>query len=273
MIKFLKSIKLFHNKMKEDHVGAFAASAAYFIMLSFIPFIMLLFSLIQYTPVTKSDIYTLATTILPSTLDPMVISIVDEVYSKSIAIVSITAITAAWTAGKGALSIMRGLNNIYKVKETRNYVILRARSAFYVLIFVLSIVLSLLFLVFGNKIHTFIVKNMPLLGKISEVLIHIRTLVLFCLLIFFFLIIYTYIPNRKTSIKSQFPGALFTATAWSIFSFGFSIYVDKFGGFSYMYASLTNIILVMLWLYFCMYLMLIGAEVNCYYENRYKQIV
>lgn len=268
MKKYIKIIKLFLNRMNEDHVGAFAAWAAYFIMLSFIPFIMLLFSLVQYTPVTKSNIYTLVTSILPSVIDPMVISIIDELYSKSFAVVSITAITSAWSAGKGALSIMKGLNNIYRVKETRNYILLRIRSAFYILIFVLAIVLSLLLLVFGNRIHLFIVRNIPILIQVSEVLINIRTFGIFLFLIFFFLIIYTYVPNRKASIKSQFPGALFTASSWSLFSFGFSVYFDRFHGLSYMYASLTNIILVMLWLYFCMYLMLIGAEVNCYFERK-----
>ena len=40
------------------------------------------------------------------------------------------------------------------------------------------------------------------------------------------------------------------------------MYLDIFEGFSDMYGSLTTIVLIMLWLYFCMYCILLGAEVN-----------
>ena len=40
------------------------------------------------------------------------------------------------------------------------------------------------------------------------------------------------------------------------------MYVDVFQGFSSMYGSLTTIVLIMLWMYFCMYSILLGGEVN-----------
>ena len=42
----------------------------------------------------------------------------------------------------------------------------------------------------------------------------------------------------------------------------FSVYVDVFTGFSSMYGSLTTIVLIMLWMYFCMYCILLGGELN-----------
>ena len=69
------------------------------------------------------------------------------------------------------------------------------------------------------------------------------------------------VPNRKASFKSQLPGAILSAVSWYVFSFGLSIYVEYFNGFS-TYGSLATIVLVMLWLYFCMYILLLGGEVN-----------
>ena len=63
-------------------------------------------------------------------------------------------------------------------------------------------------------------------------------------------------------MKYQFPGAVFTAFGWTLASFVFSVYMDIFRGFSNMYGSLTTIVLIMLWLYFCMYILLLGGEVN-----------
>ena len=58
------------------------------------------------------------------------------------------------------------------------------------------------------------------------------------------------------------PGAVLSAAGWMVFSYAFSMYIDKFNGFSNMYGSLTTMILIMLWLYFGMYITLIGAEFN-----------
>ena len=35
-----------------------------------------------------------------------------------------------------------------------------------------------------------------------------------------------------------------------------------------MYGSLTTIVLFMLWLYFCMYILFIGAEINLLFQNK-----
>ena len=66
----------------------------------------------------------------------------------------------------------------------------------------------------------------------------------------------------KTKWKHQIPGSVFSAVGWQVISLIFSVYLDIFEGFSTMYGSLTTIILVMLWLYFCMYMILLGGVIN-----------
>ena len=48
-----------------------------------------------------------------------------------------------------------------------------------------------------------------------------------------------------------------------VFSWGFSVYVEKIGNFS-MYGSLTTIVLLLLWMFICMFLLLMGFEINVY---------
>lgn len=271
--KLIYHIKNFATELEKDHVSAYAAQTAYFIMLSFIPFIMLLLTLVKFTPVQKSILLDAAVRICPDSIDPIVINIIDEVYAKSVAVISITAIAAAWSAGKGLLAITRGLNTVYEVSESRNYIVLRLRSVAYTIIVIVVIVLALVLLVFGNTIHKFLELNYPLIAKISGFIINIRTLLAFAVLSMFFTILYKFIPNRKASLKTQLPGAVFTAIVWSAFSFAFSIYVDYSNGFTNMYGSLTGIILAMLWLYACMYIMLIGAEINSYFEEGFRKLL
>ena len=270
--KVIKLVRGFLHAMQEDHVGAYAAQTAYFIMLSFIPFIILLLTLIQYTTLTKADIYAAAQAIFPNSMDAFVIDIINEVYSKTAVTVSLSAITAAWSAGKGFLALMRGMNSVYDVEEQRNYVILRLRSAIYTIVFVISIILSLVVLVFGNSIHQAAVVHLPFLAVITGMILQMKDIVAIAFLTLVFMLLYKFVPNRKAGLYSQAPGALLSSICWYLFSIGFSLYVDYSPGFSNMYGSLTTIIMVMLWLYFCMYIILIGAEINSYFEEQFRMV-
>ena len=66
---------------------------------------------------------------------------------------------------------------------------------------------------------------------------------------------------------TELPGAVFTAIGWMVVSWIFSVYVDIFKGFSSMYGSLTTIVLIMLWMYFCMYSLLLGGELNMWVKD------
>lgn len=261
------------KEMQENHVSAYAAQIAYFIILSFIPIIMMLLALIQYTPVTKTDLLRYAVKLMPASIDPLMMQLIDEVYKKSTALLSITIIMAVWASGKGILALTQGLNSVYGVKETRNYILVRIRATFYTIIMIVILVLALLLLVFGTKIHLFVEQNFPLIASITQLILSLRTLIMLAVFILFFTMMYHFLPNRKIKLKNQIPGAIFTAIAWNLFSFGFSIYVHYSGGFTYMYGSLTTLIIVMLWLYACMYILLIGAEINAYFEEKIELLL
>lgn len=270
--KIIKLVRGFLKAMNEDHVGAYAAQSAYFIMLSFIPFIILLLTLIQYTTLTRADIYGAAQVIFPDSMNGFVIDIINEVYSKTAVTISLSAITAAWSAGKGFLALMRGMNSVYDVEEQRNYIILRFRSAIYTIVFVISIILSLVVLVFGNSIHQAAVVHLPFLAVITGMILQLKDVVAIAFFTLVFMLLYKFVPNRKARLLSQAPGAVFSSVCWYLFSIGFSLYVTYTPGLNNMYGSLTTIILVMLWLYFCMYIILLGAEINSYFEEQFRMV-
>ena len=258
--------------MRDDHVGAYAAQTAYFIMLSFFPFVILLVSLIRYTSITPADVYRAAQGIFPDSMDTFILSLINEVYSKIAVTVSVSAIVAAWSAGKGFLALMRGMNTIYNVEERRNYVILRLRSALYTVIFVIAIILSLVVLVFGNSIHEAAMEHYPFISVITGMVVRLKGIVGILFLSAVFMVMYRFVPNRKARLFSQAPGAVFSAVCWYVFSIVFSLYVEYSPGLSNMYGSLTTIVLVMLWLYACMYIILLGAEINSYFEDQFRRV-
>ena len=274
----MKKVKNLYSKVIEitsrignDHVGAYAAQAAYFFMLSLIPIILLLITMVQYTPVTKADIMTAVLQVFPSSVETLITSIVNQVYNQSMGVIPLTILVALWSAGKGVLAMTNGLNMIYKCQETRNYVVLRIRATIYTVMFLLVIIFLLVMSVFGNTLNIFITEHIPFLEQFADKLIWIRIVITPILLVVFSLMLYKFLPNRKGRIKEQLSGAAFTAVGWMIVSWIFSVYLDVFKGFSTMYGSLTTIVLIMLWMYFCMYGILLGGEMNVMVKEKCEQ--
>ena len=262
MREILKKVKKIIEKITSDHISAYAAQSAFFMMLSMVPILLLLMTLVRYTPVTQADIMAVAYELFPRTVSSTIISIVNEVYKQTGTTISVTILMALWSAGKGVLAMSSGLNTIRGQAETRNYIFLRLRAAFYTVLFLFAIILSLVLLGFGNSISLLVNQYIPVIQYITDLIIEIRTILMILVLIVFSLCIYMFLPNKRKKLRTQLPGSIFTAFGWTFASFVFSIYMDIFKGFSNMYGSLTTIVIIMLWLYFCMYVMLLGGEIN-----------
>lgn len=269
ILTIIQYIRYFLNKLRDHAVSAYAAQSAFFIILSFFPFVMLLLTLIRYLPVTEDMLISLAAQTLPSHIGDYVISLINEIYAQSpAAIISVTIIAAVWSASKGVMAVIRGFNSIYGIYETRGYFYLRLISSFYTVIFAVSIVGSLVLLVFGNKILLTLTGFFPLLSAHPPLLISSRVLIFLVFLFLFFLAVYIFVPNRKSTIAAEAPGAFLAAVGWAGFSSLYSFYIDNFANFN-TYGSLTTIIFLMLWLYFCMYILFIGSEINVFIQERH----
>ena len=63
--KAVKFIQGFAVNLSEKHMSAYAAQAAYFIILSFIPFMLLLMTSIKYTPLTREEVINVVMQVFP----------------------------------------------------------------------------------------------------------------------------------------------------------------------------------------------------------------
>ena len=267
----VKMVMGFINKIKNDKVGAFAAQTAFFTILSAVPFLMLLLSAVQFIPVTQSVLEEGITNYIPQGLQPIVVSIVQEIYSRSPALVSITAVVTIWISAKGIHALTDGMNSVYEIEESRPWILLGLRAAFSTLLFLAAIVILMLLVVFGTRLEAFLYENAPLLGQVLDIFMSNRVLIVLTLLTLVFDIFYVALPNRRATLVSQLPGALLCAVSWMLFSFAFSIYVNYFNGLS-MYCSLTTLVLIMMWLYFCMYFMLVCGAINFYFNFLFRKL-
>lgn len=255
--------KIFVN-MGNDHGSEFSAQCSYYTILSFIPFIILLITLIQYTNIDQQTLFAGISKIIPASMNEFIIGIVREVYSKSIGTISISIIFTLWSAGKGLFALTKGLHSIYNIdgEKTKSMVYLRIMSIIETVIFIVLIMVGLVLLVFGNSLKS-IIQNYFGIFENFNIFSQILTEIGFVFATFIiFLLLYKFMPKHKVTLKSQIPGAIFGAIALNVISFVFSRYLDIFKGFSITYGSLTTLMLVMMWTYSCFYSLFLGAELN-----------
>lgn len=263
MIKrIINKIQAILAVFQEHRLNAAAAHAAFFIILSFIPCIILLFSLLQFTSIDKVDVLIWVQNIVPRNMLTFITGILGEAYQKTAKAVSLSALAAVWSAGRGMMALTQGLQWISGTKETRNYFAVRIRATLYTVIFLMSIIVFLLLGVFGNTLLDMITVRFPVTVYVAKMVVDVKNIFLSLYAVVIFTLIYRFMPGNEMKLTSHMPGAVLSAAGWMLFSYVFSMYIDQFNGFSNMYGSLTTIILVMLWLYFNMYITLIGAEFN-----------
>ncbi len=260
IFKFLKTIS---KDVNSHYIPAHAASAAFFVFLSLIPILILLCGIITYTPMEEDTLLTLLSGFIPESMEGFISNIIKEVYDKSASYVSLATVAVIWSAAKGILSIMNGLNLINHSKKTKNYIILRLWASIYTIILIIIILTSLFVMVFGGVIFDLLVSELSKYFQIMYLVATLRFAVVWILLFLLFVLLYAKVPNEKMKLSYHVTGALFSATMWSLFSYLFSLYVEKTGAFS-MYGSLTTLVIILLWLYFNMQFLFYGAEINRY---------
>ena len=137
-------VKHFFRSVQRLEVQIFAAYAAYFWILAIFPAVMLIISILQYTPISPDDLRGLLERLVPASLQALTDYMIDELFAvNSPAVLSISAVVALWMTSKGILSLVRGLNRVYTARETRNPLLLRLHCVGFALAGVLAMILLL----------------------------------------------------------------------------------------------------------------------------------
>ena len=260
------------DRFKECNINSFAGGAAFFVFLSLVPIIILLCSVFPYINVSSDYVILLLDQIVPKDIELLLSDLVAEFQSYSIAAISVASLVTIWVAGKGIFALISGLNAVHGVVEKRNFFLLRARSSLYTLVFLALVVFSLVIMVFGTQINEFLILHIPNYSLVVAFFLHFRFFFFWTFLSFAFQFAYTFLPSLKLKFRDQLSGAVLASLGWSAFSWGFSVYVREFQGRGFnMYGSLTTLIMALIWLYACMYIFLVGAFVNVFFEPVFSQ--
>lgn len=260
--------KEIRGAFNEAEVGTYASGAAFFLFLSVIPMVMIVSGILPHNIFGNKEMVNISQAVIPEKIYLFLMSIVDSYHGNQLTLLSISAFVVIWSASKGVLALIRGLNHIYEVEETRGYILLRLKASFYTIFLLLAILLSAGVLVFGNTLAKWLIPDSGTAASLWRFFGGVRHIFVAGMISVVFCTMYSLLPNNALAWKEHYPGAVVTSVFWTLYSFGFSVYIDYFGGFS-MYGSLTSIVIVMIWLYFCMYIFFCGALVNKWIADGY----
>lgn len=245
------------------NISAYSASACYFIVLSIFPALVLLLGLLRYTGLSVDTLTEILGGVLPDALLPAAQKLIISTYRSSTGtVISLSALTALWSASRGIYGLLTGLNSIYEVSEDRGYWYTRGMSVFYTFAFLIVLLLTLVLHVFGTTIIEWLpVSDSPLFTFLANV-VDLRFFLLLGLQTLLFTGMFMFLPNRRNRFMESLPGALLSSIGWLVFSDIFSIYVENFNSYANIYGSVYAVALGMLWLYSCVCIIFFGGVLN-----------
>ena len=259
----VKKSAAFARYISSLRIPIYASHASFFIALAVFPSLMLLLSLLRYTGLEVTVLTEALDGVIPKALMPAAEKLIVNTYrSTTGTVVSISAITALWSASRGMHGMCTGLNSIYGVEEDRGFIRTRLMSVFYTFAFLIVLHLTLVLHVFGKSLLRWLPLESSELLQFLENLVGLRFFLLLGVQTVVFTAMFMVLPNRRNRLADSLPGALFASIGWLIFSGLYSVYVENFAGLSNVYGSVYAVALSMLWLYCCMSIVFYGGVLN-----------
>lgn len=275
VMKIIEKYEPITSKINRDNIFAIAGQSAFFMILSAFPLAMFIVSLLQNLHIPVELIEQALSKIFSETIVTELTDFLSNIYENAVGISLVTIIITLWSAAQGIHAITNGLNRIYDAYENRNWFYLRIRAMIYTVAFFVIILVSLIIIVLGSSLNEWLSPYLKYFPDFLTLMYHLRYVIIFMCLVLLFALVYRNLPNitraehKEYGLKYQLPGAFLCTVSWYVLSFGISIYVDDFNGFS-IYGGLTRLAVIMIWLYFCMVCLMICAEINYIYHDNIK---
>lgn len=260
---FFKFIIYFIVKIKNDDIFSLAAQLAYYLILSFFPFLIFLLTLIGFSNLDSMEVLGALRAMLPTSAFELIYNVIIEVIEKqNTGLLGASLLLVVWSASSAFRAVIKGINKAYGLNENRSFI----KRAFIAIICTFSlafvILLTLILLVFGGLIGNLIASYLPHPIIVYRIWNFLRYILVIFMMILIFASIYRYTPSKRLKWKEVFPGAIACTVGWLVVSLGFSFYINNFSNYSKIYGGLGAVIILITWLYLTSIILITGGEIN-----------
>lgn len=264
MIEKIKNLlRHLYKNITKPEMGVLPAHLAFYFFMMLIPLLTLLGTLLSSIDILSTSIKEIIYENIPTNVADVIISISRQ--DPTTISLWILLFPTLILASNGTYSMIKISNSIYRIKSS-NYIFNKIK-AFFMLIIVIVIFLFLLLVpTFGNilfKIIGSIITNENIMGNIYYLVFNISKYPFTFLFIFICVkILYVMAPNKKMKGKEVNYGALFTSIMWVVVTWAYSYYIEYFSSYETFYGGISNILILMLWIYLISYIFVLGMALN-----------
>ena len=261
-----KYLKKLIKIIRRPEMKILPGNIAFFLVLSIFPIITLFGFFASFFNVSVDSVINLMGDILPNEVNSILINYITlnglDIH------IGFSVLLGYIVASNGAHSIIVSCNTLYGL-EHHNYLRRRIKSLFITILLMLLVIFSLIVLAFGNNILKYILSYSNIGNKIYYLYLLFKWPTAIIVIFIMIKLIFTLAPD--SIIKSRFTnkGAFFTTIAWMISTFIYSFYVQNFSHYDIFYGSLSNIIIMMMWIYILSYSLVIGIAINAQNYSNY----
>lgn len=251
---------------RHDSAGMAAAVAYHFIFSFFAGFFFLACLATQFG--RSQENLTWILDVLRNFLPPQGIQLAEENLGRFLRPVSKEALAPAlvlslWTSSNVVEMIMRALNRIYSVAETRPWWLTRLGSLLLVALTAAFFIVAFNLTLFERQVLAGLEKLLNYRTVLPALLHALHWPLVWATSIGAALVIYFLAPNfSRTQRRVALPGAVFFAVLWQVLNLGFNGYLSYFGDFDRIYGPLGTSLAVLLWVYLSAFILLAGGEIN-----------
>lgn len=262
--KYNKKVRFIMEYSNYREINSKAAEISFYLLLSLFPFLIFTISLVVYTPLIKLSKYIFVLDkMLPSSIFKIVSALTQSaIDNRSFNSLILSFILAMYTMSRAVLCLIRGMNKSYNIRETRPYFEVLFISLVFVIMLLVLIFISMIFLVFGENLGSFLFNLIGLDQYFMYIWNLCRYIIGIVTVIIILMNLYRFTPNKKLTFKEVMPGAVVSTFCWIIASFCYSFYSSNFARYDIIYGSLGGIIVLMTWVYLSSWTILIGCEIN-----------
>lgn len=236
----------------------YVSCAAYYLIISFIPMTLFIFSVMSFIPFEPNLEYFLGQ-LLPEGLSDRLYKIMDWVGNRrSVPLLSISGLVTVWSASKSMVAVSTGLNHVMNISGGEHTLRTRLRAVYILL--PLPILLYLIF--FAHIIITIVSQKIlyalfPWFSHAAHYF-HLYSILLLSLI---FTIFYRIVPSHRFPFRHCLGGAAITAGLWSVSANVFSIYVKYISSYTMVYGIIGTVYLGMIWLHVSIRIVFLGGRI------------
>ena len=248
-----------------DDVSHLSAGVAYYSLLSLFPLLLGLIALLGLFLPSDSihrEIFDFFKSSFPGSVDLLERNIRDVINPRStLGVLSLALLFWSGSAMFGAVS--PAINRAWGIRFEQEPPFYKRKPRDMAMILVVGLLLILSIGI--TTVFTILIdQNLPWIGL---ALSFSAGLLAFLLTVIIFMVLYKFIPHTKTSWRHIWPGAVLAAILFEIAKSGFTIYLSRFVNYEAIYGSVGSVIALLVWVYICAYILILGAVLSFEYSR------